>query len=158
MASVSGEAESAFAELRNRAIHEIDAASSLAAKTHERAKEQVGDLAAGTASAVRTMTEQVVLDVTRIARESGDGADGVSASRELVTWRGPAGTRGRLAALRLPPRTSGERLTVILTELTERAELLRQTSAKVGAVYGEFEGCWAAPCGARRTEAGRSRR
>jgi hypothetical protein len=27
-----------------------------------------------------------------------------------------------------------------LTDLTERAELLRQTSAKVGAVYGEFEG------------------
>jgi hypothetical protein len=138
--SVSGEAESAFAELRNRAIREIDAASSLAAKTHERAKEQVGDLAAGTASAVRTVTEQVVLDVTRIARES---------ATELTAFlhhasRNVAGAlqelESRLAALRLPPEDVGQRLTVILTELTERAELLRQTSAKVGAVYGEFEG------------------
>src|SRR5262245_46206526 len=56
------DAESAFAELRNQGIREIDAASSQAAKTHERAKEQVDDLAASTASAVRTVTEQVVQD------------------------------------------------------------------------------------------------
>jgi len=137
---VSAEAESAFAELRNRAIREIDVASSQAAKTHERAKEQVDDLAAGTATAVRTVTEQVVQDCTRIARES---------STELTAFlhqasRNVAGAlqevESRLAALRLPPEDVGQKLALILTELTERAELLRQTSAKVGAVYGEFEG------------------
>jgi len=137
---ISADAESAFAELRNRAIREIDVASSLAAQSHERAKEQVDDLAAGTASAVRTVTEHVVQDFTRIARES---------ATELTAFlhhasRNVAGAlqevESRLATLRLPPEDVGQKLTVILTELTERAELLRQTSAKVGAVYGEFEG------------------
>jgi hypothetical protein len=137
---VSAEAGSAFAELRNRAVREIDVASSQAAKSHERAKEQVDDLAAGTASAVRTVTEHVVQDFTRIARES---------ATELTAFlhhasRNVAGAlqevESRLAVLRLPPEDVGQKLAVILTELTERAELLRQTSAKVGAVYGEFEG------------------
>jgi hypothetical protein len=137
---VGAEAESAFAELRNRAIREIDVASSQAAQSHQRAKEQVDDLATGTASAVRTVTEHVVQDFTRIARES---------ATELTAFlhqasRNVAGAlqevESRLAALRLPPEDVGQKLTAILTELTERAELLRQTSAKVGAVYGEFEG------------------
>jgi len=137
---VSGEAESAFAELRNRAIREIDVASGQAATIHERAKEQVDDLAAGTTSAVRTVTEQVVQDFTRIARES---AAELTAFLQQAS-RNVAGAlqevESRLGALRLPPEDVGQKLTVILTELTERAELLRQTSAKVGAVYGEFEG------------------
>jgi hypothetical protein len=137
---IGADAESAFAELQNRAIREIDVASSQAAQSHQRAKEQVDDLAAGTASAVRTVTEHVVQDFTRIARES---------ATELTAFlhhasRNVAGAlqevESRLAALRLPPEDVGQKLTAILTELTERAELLRQTSAKVGAVYGEFEG------------------
>ena len=137
---IGADAESAFAELRNRAIREIDVASSQAAQSHERAKEQVDDLAAGTASAVRTVTAHVVQDFTRIARES---------ATELTAFlhhasRSVAGAlqevESRLASLRLPPEDVGQKLAVILTELTERAELLRQTSAKVGAVYGEFEG------------------
>src|SRR5262249_48126133 len=136
---VSGEAESAFAELRNRAIREIDVASGQAATIHERAKEQVDDLAAGTASAVRTVTEQVVRDFPGSGRES---AAGLTAFLQQAS-RNVAGAlqevESRLGALRLPPEDVGQKLTVILTELTERAELLRQTSAKVGAVYGEFE-------------------
>ena len=137
---IGADAESAFAELRNRAIREIDVASSQAAQSHERAKEQVDDLAAGTASAVRTVTAHVVQDFTRMARES---------ATELTAFlhhasRSVAGAlqevESRLASLRLPPEDVGQKLAVILTELTERAELLRQTSAKVGAVYGEFEG------------------
>ena len=136
---IGADAESAFAELRNRAIREIDVASSQAAQSHERAKEQVDDLAAGTASAVRTVTAHVVQDFTRMARES---------ATELTTFlhhasRSVAGAlqevESRLASLRLPPEDVGQKLALILTELTERAELLRQTSAKVGAVYGEFE-------------------
>jgi hypothetical protein len=137
---IGADAESAFAELRNRAIREIDVASRLAAQSHDRAKEQVDDLAAGTASAVRTVTAHVVQDFTRMAHES---------ATELTAFlhhasRSVAGAlqevESRLASLRLPPEDVGQKLAVILTELTERAELLRQTSAKVGAVYGEFEG------------------
>ena len=140
---IGADAESAFAELQNRAIREIDVASSQAAQSHQRAKEQVDDLAAGTASAVRTVTAHVVQDFTRIARES---------ATELTAFlhhasRSVAGAlqevESRLASLRLPPEDVGQKLAVILTELTERAELLRQTSAKVGAVYGEFEGALA---------------
>ena len=137
---VSAEAESAFAELRNRAIREIDVASSQAAKTHERAKEQVDDLAAGTVTAVRTVTEQVVQDCTRIARESATELTAFLHQASRNVGGALQEVESRLAALRLPPEDVGQKLAVILTELTERAELLRQTSAKVGAVYGEFEG------------------
>src|SRR4030095_568198 len=46
---IGADAESAFAELQNRAIREIDVASSQAAQSHERAKEQVDALEAGRA-------------------------------------------------------------------------------------------------------------
>jgi hypothetical protein len=137
---VGGEAESAFTELRNRAIREIDVASSQAAKSHERAKEQVDDLAVGTASAVRTVTEHVVQDFTRIARESATELTAFLHHASRNVTGALQEVESRLAALRLPPEDVGQKLAVILTELTERAELLRQTSAKVGAVYGEFEG------------------
>jgi len=67
---VGGDAESAFAEVRNRAARDIDAASRQAAKTHDMAREQFESLTVGTSSAVRTVTEQAVQDVTRVARES----------------------------------------------------------------------------------------
>src|SRR5499433_2852337 len=62
IARVSADAQSAFAEVRNRAIQEIEAAAGQAAKTQERAKEQVESLAVGTAGAVRDVTEHVVQD------------------------------------------------------------------------------------------------
>lgn len=137
---ISAEAESAFAELRNRAIREIDVASSQAAQSHERAKEQVDDLAAGTASAVRTVTAHVVQDFTRIARESATELTAFLHHASRNVTGALQEVESRLATLRLPPEDVGQKLAVILTELTERAELLRQTSARVGAVYGEFEG------------------
>jgi hypothetical protein len=134
------DAESAFAEVRNRALREIDAASSQAAKTHDLAREQVASLTAGTASAVRNMTDQVVQDFARVARES---------ATELTTFLrhmngNVAATlqqfEERLGALRLPPEDIGEKLVVILTELSERAELLRRSTSIVGAAYGALEG------------------
>jgi len=137
---VSADAESAFAEVRNRAVREIDAASSQAAKTHDMAKEQVASLTAGTASAVRNVTEQVVQDFARVARESAteltaflrDTNGNVTAILQQF--------EARLGALRLPPEDIGEKLVVILTELGERAELLRRTTSIVGAAYSELEG------------------
>ncbi len=137
---VSADAESAFAELRNRAVREIDAASSQAAKTHDMAKQQVESLTAGTASAVRNVTEQVVQDFARLARES--------ATELTAFFRHTNGNvaatlqefEARLGALRLPPEDIGEKLVVILTELGERAELLRRATTIVGAAYSELEG------------------
>jgi hypothetical protein len=45
----------------------------------------------------------------------------------------------RLGALRLPPEDIGEKLSVVLTDLAERAEQLRRATASVGAAYGELE-------------------
>jgi hypothetical protein len=117
---VSADAESAFVEMRKRAVLEIDAASRQAARTHDTAREQIESLAAGTASAVRALTERVVQDVARMAQES---------ATEVET---------RLGALRLPPEDIGEKLTVVLTDLAERAEQLRRATASVGAAYGEL--------------------
>jgi len=137
---VSADAESAFAEVRNRAIREIDAASRQAAKTHDMAQEQVTSLTAGTTSAVRNVTEQVVQDVTRVARES---------ATELTEFlRRTNGTveatlqqfEARLGAFRLPPEGVGEKLVAVLTQLTERADLLRRATTTVAAAYSEFEG------------------
>lgn len=46
----------------------------------------------------------------------------------------------RVGALRLPPEDVGQKLVVVLTELTERAELLRRATSVVGAAYSELEG------------------
>src|SRR5512145_2527466 len=114
---VGGDAESAFAEVRNRAVREIDAASRHATTTHDMAKEQVESLTATTASAVRNVTEQVVQDFARVARES---------AMELTTFlRETNGNvaatlqqfEARLGALRLPPEEIGGRLVAVLTEL-----------------------------------------
>jgi hypothetical protein len=46
----------------------------------------------------------------------------------------------RLGALRLPPEDVGQKLVVVLTELAERAELLRRATSVVGVAYSELEG------------------
>ena len=139
IARVSADAQSAFAEVRNRAIQEIDAASRQAEKTHDMAKQQVESLATGTAGSVRAVTEQVVRDVTRVARESA-----TERTKFLRQTNGQVATslqhvETRLGALRLPSEDIGEKLTAVLTELAERAELLRRTTTLVGAAYGELE-------------------
>ena len=128
---ISADAESAFTEVRKRAILEIDAASRQAAKTQDTAREQIESLTAGTASAVRALTERVVQDIARMARES---ATEVTETLSTTLQHFEA----RLGALRLPPEDIGEKLTVVLTDLAERAEQLRRATASVGAVYGEL--------------------
>jgi len=137
---VGGDAESAFAEVRNRAARDIDAASRQAAKTHDMAREQFESLTVGTSSAVRTVTEQAVQDVTRVARESA-----AELSEFLRRTNGTVETtlqqfEARLGAFRLPPEDINEKLLRVLTELAERADLLRRTTASVGAAYSELEG------------------
>ena len=107
---VSADAELTFTELRERAAREIESTSKHAARTHEVARQQIEELAAGTNGAVRSVTATL---------------------EQLET---------RLASLRLPPEDVGQRLLVILTELTDRAELLRRATASVAAAYGDLEG------------------
>jgi hypothetical protein len=137
---IGAQAESTFADLHSRAAREIDSASREVVKTHDVAKEQIEGLAAGTNGALRTVTDQMVQDFTRIARES---------AAELTAFvrqahGSVAGTLQefdtRVSALSLPADDVGQRLGVILTELTERAELLGRATAIVGAAYGELEG------------------
>jgi hypothetical protein len=136
---VSAGAESALGEVRDRAVRDIDVASRQAVKTHEMAKEQVEQLTTGTAGAVRTVTEQAVQDVARVARESAvelteffrHTSDHVAATLQQFETR--------LGAFRLPPEELGEKLVVVLTELAERADLLRRATTIVGAAYGELE-------------------
>jgi len=137
---VGTDAESAFAEVKNRAVREIETAAAQAAKTQDKARDQVESLATGTTDAVRDVTERVVQDFARVARES---------TTELNTFlRETNGNvaatlkqfETRLAALRLPADDIGDKLAGVLTELTERAELLRRATAVVGAAYSELEG------------------
>ena len=136
---ISTQTESAFADLRSRAAHDVDAASRQVVKTHEIVKEQMEGLAAGTAGAVRGVSEQVVQDFTRIARES---------AAELTAFVRHANSsvastlqefEARLGALRLPPEDVGQKLISVLTELAERAEQLRRATTAVGTAYSELE-------------------
>ncbi len=136
---VSADAESAFAEVRTRAVQQIDAACRDAAKTHDTAREQIESLAAGTAGAVRAVGEQVVRDVARMARESA-----AELAEFVRQTNGSVSTalqqfETRVDALRLPSGDIGEKLTAVLTELAERAERLRRTTVDVDAAYGELE-------------------
>jgi len=136
---VSAGAESALGEVRDRAVRDIDVASRQAVKTHELAKEQVEQLTTGTAGAVRTVTEQAVQDVARVARESA-----VELTEFFRHTSGHVAAtlqqfETRLGAFRLPPEELGEKLVVVLTELAERADLLRRATTTVGAAYGELE-------------------
>ena len=137
---INTETESTFANLRSRAARDVETASVEVVKTHEVVKEQIEGLAAGTAGAVRTVSEQVVQDFSRIARES---------AAELTAFVRHANTtvaatlkefETRLGELRLPPEDVGQKLVVVLAELTERAELLRRATSVVGAAYSELEG------------------
>ena len=137
---ISAETESTFTDLRTRAAREVDTASRHVVKTHEVVKEQIEGLTAGTAGAVRNVSEQLVQEFARIARES---------AAELTAFvrhanSNVAGTltefETRLEALRLPPEDVGQKLTVVVTELAERAELLRRATSVVGAAYSELEG------------------
>ena len=137
---ISAETDSTFANLRSRAARDAETASKQVVKTHEVAKEQIEGLAAGTAGAVRSVSEHVVQDFARIARES---------AAELTAFVRHANTNvaatlkefeTRLGELRLPPEDVGQKLVVVLTELTDRAELLRRATSVVGAAYGELEG------------------
>jgi hypothetical protein len=140
IARISAETESTFVDLRRRAAHDVETASKQVVRTHEVVKEQIEGLAAGTAGAVRGVSEQVVQDFARIARES---------AAELTAFVRHANSNvaatlqefeARLEALRLPPPDVGQKLVVVLTELTERAELLRRATSVVGAAYSELEG------------------
>lgn len=104
------------------------------------AETQVSSLTSGTNGALRSVTEQMVQDFSRIARES---------AAELATFVRQAHSsveatlrefNTRVGALRLPPEDVGQKLGLVLTELTERAELLRRATTVVGAAYGELEG------------------
>jgi BMFP domain-containing protein YqiC len=137
---VSADAESAFAEVRNRAVLEIDAASRHAATTHDMAKEQVESLTATTASAVRNVTEQVVQDFARMARESATELTAFLRETNGNVAATLQQFEARLGALRLPPEDIGGKLVAVLTELAEGADLLRRATAIVGAAYTELEG------------------
>ena len=137
---VSADAESAFAEVRNRAVREIDAASRQAATTHDTAKEQVESLTAVAAGAVRSVTDQVVQDFTRAARESTTELTAFLRETNDNVARSLQQFETRLGALRLPSEDVGEKLVVILTELAERADLLRRATTIVGAAHSELDG------------------
>jgi hypothetical protein len=137
---VTTDAEATFAELRNRSVHEIEAASGQVAKTQHMVREQIEGLAANAAGAVRGVTEQAVADFDKIARASTaeltaflrqTSGSVTTALQELET---------RLAALRLPPEDTTDKLVASLTELAERTEVLRRTTAVVGAAYTDLEG------------------
>ena len=137
---VTAEAESTLAELRTRAARDMEGASRQVATTHEMVKAQVEALTAGTTDAVRGVTEQVLEDFGRIARESA--AELTAFVRQATT--GVATTlhefEARVGTLRLPPEDIGQKMLVVLTGLAERAELLQRASSIVGAAYSELEG------------------
>jgi hypothetical protein len=137
---VTADAESAFAELGNRAVRAIDNASSQAAKTHDMAKGQVESLSAGAATAVRSVTEHVVQDFTRVARESATELTTFLRQTNSIMATTLQEFETRLGALRLPPADIAEKVVVILTQLGERAELLQRATSTVGAAYSELEG------------------
>jgi hypothetical protein len=136
---ISADAESAFTEVRNRAVQEIDAASRQAAKTHDLAKEQVASLTSGTTSAVRSVSEQAVQDVTRVARESASELTEFIRRTNGSVAETLQRFEERLGAFRLPPEDVNDKLLAVLTELAERAELLRRTTTIVSAAYSELE-------------------
>jgi hypothetical protein len=136
---ISADAESAFTEVRNRAVQEIDAASRQAAKTHDLAKEQVASLATGTTSAVRSVSEQAVQDVARMARESATELTELIRRTNGSVAETLQQFETRLGTFRLPPEDVSDKLLTVLTELAERAELLRRTTTIVSAAYGELE-------------------
>jgi len=137
---VGAQAEATFTELRTRAAREIETASRQAETTHNLVTTQVEALATGTAGAVRTITEQVVHDFARIAGDSATELGGFLRQTNSNVAAALQEFEARLGALRLPPEDVGQRLAVILNDLAQRAELMRQATSLVGAAYSELEG------------------
>ena len=137
---VGAQAEATFTELRTRAAREIESAARQAESTHTLVKQQVEALATGTAGAVRSVTEQVVHDFARIATESATELAGFVRQTNSHMATTLQAFEERLSALRLPPEDVGQRLVVILNDLTHRAELMRKATSMVGAAYTELEG------------------
>jgi len=137
---ISTQTEATFTELRTRAAHDVDSASRQVVKTHELAKEQIEGLTNGTAGAVRNVSEQMVQDFTRIARESAAELTAFVRSANGSVAATLQEFESRLTALRLPPEDVGQKLVAVLTELAERAELLRRATSVIGAAYSELEG------------------
>jgi hypothetical protein len=137
---VGTQAEATFTELRTRAAREIETTSRQAETTHNLVTTQVEALAAGTAGAVRNITEQVVHDFARIASESATELSGFLRQTNSNVAASLQEFEARLGALRLPPEDVGQRLAVILNDLAHRAELMRQATSLVGAAYSELEG------------------
>jgi hypothetical protein len=136
---VGAQAEATFTELRTRAAREIDTAARQAESTHNLVKQQVEALANGTAGAVRSVTEQVVHDFARIASESATELAGFLRQTNTNMGTTLQEFEQRLSALRLPPEDVGQRLVVILNDLTHRAELMRKATSLVGSAYSELE-------------------
>lgn len=137
---ITAETEATFAELRGRAARDADGASRQLAKTHEVVKAQIEGLAGGTAGAVRGVTEQVVQDFARIARESAEELTSFVRHTHTTVAATLQEFEARLGALRLPSEDVGQKLGDVLTDLAERAEHLRRATTVVGAAYGELEG------------------
>jgi hypothetical protein len=120
----------------------------------QRAEGHLSESYSGAAETIRIMSDRVTqqLDamsaqvlkqfataLERVARESstavaeflGDTNAKVTASLQRLD--------ARVEALRLPPEDAGEKLAAVLSELAERAELLRRTTTLVGAAYSELE-------------------
>jgi hypothetical protein len=137
---ISAETESTFTDLRTRAAREVETASRQVVQTHEVVKEQIEGLATGTAGAVRNVSEQLVQDFARIARDSATELTAFVRHTNSHVAGTLAEFEARLGALQLPPEDVGQKLTAVVTELTERAELLRRATSVVGAAYSELEG------------------
>ncbi|HEX3179044.1 MAG TPA: hypothetical protein VHZ49_20370 [Methylomirabilota bacterium] len=137
---ISAQTESTFNDLRSRAAHDVETASRQVVTTHEVVKQQIEGLTAGAAGAVRTVSEQVVQDFTRIARESAAELTAFVRQANGSVAATLQEFESRLAGLRLPGEDVGQKLSVMLNELAERAELLRRATSVVGAAYSELEG------------------
>ena len=137
---ISSETESTFADLRTRAARDVETASRQVVQTHATAREQIEGLATGTTGAVRSLAEQVVHDVARVARESATELTAFVRQTNSSVAATLHEFEARLSTLRLPPEDVSQKLVVVLTELAERAELLRRATAVVSAAYTELEG------------------
>jgi BMFP domain-containing protein YqiC len=120
----------------DRVTQQFDSMSAQVLQQFAVALKRVGAEAEAAFAEVR---DRAVADVARVARESstavaqflGDTNAKVTASLQQLD--------ARVEALRLPPEDTGEKLAAVLTELAERADLLRRTTTLVGAAYGELE-------------------
>jgi hypothetical protein len=122
--------------MSDRVTQQFDSMSAQVLKQFAAALERVG---ADAEAAFAEVRNRAVADVARVAQESsaalaeflGDTNAKVGASLQQLD--------ARVEALRLPPEDFGEKLAAVLSELAERADLLRRTTTLVTAAYGELE-------------------